>query len=90
MARDFSHFIGKHVVVDTDSDLYYLGVLANADEHFITLERADVHHARESASTRETYIMDSKKFGVRENRKVVKILMPRVVSVSLLEDVAEY
>jgi small nuclear ribonucleoprotein (snRNP)-like protein len=90
MDGEFEQFVGKHVVVDTDSDLYYIGVLKGADASFLTLENADIHHAEESATTRETYIMDSKKYGVRANRKAVKILRSRIVSVSLLDDVVEY
>jgi len=90
MQGGFEKFAGKQVVVDTDSDLYYIGVLVDADGNFLTLENADVHHGDESTTTRETYIMDSKKFGVRENRKTVKILLARVVSVSLLEDIIVY
>jgi hypothetical protein len=90
MHEEFGQFAGKCVVVDTDSDLYYIGVLAGVDASFVTLEGADVHHARESTSTRESYIMDSKKYGVRENRKTVKVFLARIVSISLLEDVIEY
>jgi hypothetical protein len=90
MHGGFEQFAGKQVVVDTDSDLYYIGVLTDINANFVTLANADVHHGDESTTTRETYIMDSKKYGVRENRKTVKILLARIVSVSLLEDVIEY
>ncbi len=90
MSGGFENFIGKRVVIDTDSDLIYLGRVTGANDCFLTLENADVHHTDESASTRDAYVADSKKFGIRENRRLVKLLKSRVVSISLLEDVIEY
>jgi len=80
----------QYVVVDTDSDYVYLGKLLSISGHFITLGHADAHDRQESASKNEKYILDSKKYGVRTNRREVHIRLERVVSYSLLDDVTDY
>jgi hypothetical protein len=81
---------GQVVVVDTDSDYLYIGKLLGVSGSFITLEEADVHDRRESASMNEKYVLESKKYGVRSNRREVHIRFQRIVSYSLLEDVIDY
>ncbi|MCX5877548.1 MAG: hypothetical protein NTY44_00340 [Deltaproteobacteria bacterium] len=80
----------KCVVVDTDSDYVYIGRLLGVTGQFITLGEADVHDRRESSSKNEKYILESKKYGIRSNRKEVNIRLERIVSYSLLEDVTDY
>ena len=81
---------GQYVVVDTDSDYLYIGKPLGVSGSFITLEEADVHDRRESASMNEKYVLESKKYGVRSNRREVHIRFQRIVSYSLLEDVFDY
>jgi hypothetical protein len=81
---------GQVVVVDTDSDYLYIGKLLGVSGSFIILEEADVHDRRESSSMNEKYVLESKKYGVRSNRREVHIRFQRVVSYSLLEDVIDY
>lgn len=81
---------GQYVVVDTDSDYLYIGKLLEVTGPFITLGDADVHDRRESSSMNEKYVLESKKYGVRSNRKEVHIRLERIVSYSLLEDVTDY
>lgn len=82
--------VGQTVVVDTDSSYVYLGTLAEVQDHFVVLKDADVHDRRESPSTKEQYIMEAKRFGVKANRKDVKVRKAMVVSVSRLDDVLAY
>jgi hypothetical protein len=81
---------GQYVVVDTDSEYLYIGKLLAVSGPFITLEEADVHDRRETSSMNEKYVLESKKYGVRSNRREVHIRFQRVVSYSLLEDVIDY
>jgi hypothetical protein len=81
---------GQYVVVDTDSDYLYIGKLLGVTGLFITLGEADVHDRRESSSMNEKYVLESKKYGVRSNRREVHIRFQRMVSYSLLEDVIDY
>jgi hypothetical protein len=79
--------IGQIVVVDTDSRYVYLGTLDRVEEHFVVLRDVDAHERGESPSTKEQYIMDTKKFGVKPNRREVSVRKALVVSVSKLDDI---
>ncbi|MBI2899877.1 MAG: hypothetical protein HYY17_06815 [Planctomycetes bacterium] len=83
-------YVGQVVVVDTDSQFVYLGTLKEAGERFVVLADADAHDARQSASTKEQYVMDTKRFGVKPNRREVAVRTELVVSLSRLEDVVLY
>ena len=87
---DWARWVGQVVVVDTDSEYLYLGTLDKVLDHFIVLKDADAHDRRESPSTKEQYTMDSKRFGVKVNRKEIQIRIAKVVSFSRLEDVVLY
>jgi len=87
---EIADMVGKFVVVDTTTPLLYIGRLAEIGDYFITLEDVDVHDSNESPSTKEVYCIDAKKFGVKKNRRSVRIVKSIVASISLLEDVIEY
>jgi hypothetical protein len=80
----------QYVVVDTDSDYVYIGKLLGVSGPFITLGDADVHNRRESSSSNEKYVLESKKYGIKRSRREVHIRLQRLVSFSLLEDVIDY
>jgi hypothetical protein len=79
--------VGTVVVVDTDSRFVYLGTLDRVENDFLVLKDVDAHDRRESPSTKEQYIMDTKKFGVKPNRREVNVRKDLVVSISKLDDV---
>ncbi len=83
-------FVGKVVVVDTNSSYVYLGTLTKVTDHFVLLAEVDAHDRHETPSTKERYILDSKRHGVRANRKEVSIRKEMVISLSLLDDVVDY
>ena len=89
-AVEILSYLGQYVVVDTDSDYLYIGKLLGVTGPFITLGEADVHDRRESSSMNEKYILESKKYGIRSNRREVRIRFQRMVSYSLLDDVTDY
>lgn len=82
--------VGQVLVVDTDSSYLYLGTLARVEDHFVVLTNVDVHDRNESQSTKDQYIMDTKRFGVKANRKEVAVRKSVVVSASRLDDVITY
>lgn len=82
--------VGKVVVVDTDSRFVYLGTLSRVETEFLVMTDVDAHDRRESPSTKEQYIMDTKKFGVKANRKEVSVRKSMVISVSKLDDIIGY
>lgn len=83
-------YLEKLVVVDTRSVYTYLGTLVNATPDFLTLRDVDVHDQRDSGTTRELYIIESVKFGIKVNRREVKVAQREIVSVSLLADIVQY
>jgi hypothetical protein len=83
-------FIGKIVVVDTDSRVVYLGTLSEVTPEFLKVKDVDVHDAEETTTSKERYIMQARAFGVHPNRKEVSVRLKTIVSVSLLDDVILY
>jgi ferredoxin-fold anticodon binding domain-containing protein len=86
----WEEFVGKKVIVDTDSNFVYVGTLKEITVDFVILEEADVHDRREGPSTKEQYLISLKKYGITPSRKRVSVRKQLVVSLSLLEDVLEY
>jgi len=89
-AGSLSELLHREVVLDTRGAFLYIGTLAAADEWFYTLEDADVHDGAEGGSTKEVYIMEAAKFGVKKNRRTVLVRNSEVISLSLLDDVIKY
>jgi small nuclear ribonucleoprotein (snRNP)-like protein len=84
---EFEKLIGQEVVLDVVSQYVYLGTLTGADDKYIVLERADVHDLRDTKTTRELYVLDSRRYGIRSNRDRVLVRLDEVVSQSALTDV---
>jgi len=77
----------KKIVVDTRSSWIYIGVLKKVMDNCLVLSDVDVHDNRDVHSSKEKYVLDSKKTGVKSNRENVFINLDYVVSFSLLDDV---
>jgi hypothetical protein len=81
--------IGAKVVVDLRGQYVCLGTLQRVDEHFLELRNADLHDLRDTDTTRENYVAESCRTGVKRNRRSVLVVRAEVVAVSRLEDVVE-
>lgn len=86
----WSPWVGQIVVVDTSSNYVYIGTLAAVQDHFIEMKEVDVHDRGEGLSTKERYIMEVKRFGVKPNRREVSIRKSSIVSLSRLDDILVY
>lgn len=75
------------VVLDVAGPYVYLGRLVGWDEKFLALEDADVHDLRDTATTREEYVLAARRHGVAPNRTRVFVRTADVVSISALKDV---
>ena len=82
-------YLNEVIVVDVEPMFVYVGTLTAVSEKSAKLTDADVHDLRDSETTRERYLLDSRIHGVRSNRKEVIIRMEQIVSVSRLADVLE-
>jgi small nuclear ribonucleoprotein (snRNP)-like protein len=83
-------FVGEEVVVDTKSSLIFIGKLEEITEATFVLSDVDVHDQRESQTSREVYLIDTKRLGIRKNRGRIHILAREVISISRLADIIEY
>jgi hypothetical protein len=64
-----------------------LGTLHRIDDQYFELRNADLHDLRDTDSTRELYVADSRATGIKRNRKRVFIARGEVVGISRLDDV---
>lgn len=84
-----SDLFGQIVVLDVSSPYVYVGTLTGADDKYLILEDADVHDLRDTTTTRELYVLDTKRHSVSVNRRRVLVSRREVVSLSALADVIE-
>lgn len=89
-AERLKDYTGRVVIVDTNTTHLHVGTLASVDEWFYELTDADVHDSKTTSTTRDVYIINVRKYGVKKNRDRVLIRRDCVVSLSLLDDVTEY
>ncbi len=90
MKSEFEGFVGCEVVVDTKTPIVYIGTLTAAEESFLVLEDVDVHDISDTQTTKELYILEAKKSGIKKNRNRVHVYLKQVVSISRLDDVIQY
>jgi hypothetical protein len=83
-----ARLIGQVVVVDLKAPYVCLGTLVKLDDEFLELNDADLHDFRDSAATREVYVYDSVRLGIRRNRARVLLSRQEVVAVTRFADVA--
>jgi hypothetical protein len=86
----FARYLNTVVVVDARDRFVYVGRLVEAAPDALVLADADVHDLQDGVSSREVYVLDARRLGVRENRRDVTIRMDVVLSVSRLDDVIQY
>ena len=82
-------FVGQLVVVDLVSTYVCLGRLAGLDALHLDLRDADLHDFRDSAATREVYVYESARVGIRRNRARVLIRRDQVVGVTRFDEILE-
>ena len=79
--------VGCEVVLDTPGTIVYLGKLMSYSSEGYWLESADMHNTAEGHATREQYVVEAARDGIRVNRERVFVLRHTVISVSALSDV---
>jgi small nuclear ribonucleoprotein (snRNP)-like protein len=84
-----AELIGQDVVVDLRSTYVCMGRLVGLDRSFLELIDADLHDFRDSAATREVYVYDSVRLGIRRNRARVLLRLDDVVAVTRFDDILE-
>ena len=90
MKNIFKKYIKKKIVVDTNSSWIYIGTLKNVGENSIELTDVDVHDSKDTATTKEIYLVHSKETGIKSNRESVFINLDYVVSFSPFVKVKQF
>jgi small nuclear ribonucleoprotein (snRNP)-like protein len=80
--------IGQVVVVDLKSAFVCMGTLVSCDQQFLELEDVDLHDFRDSPATREVYVYDSVRLGIRRNRTRVLVRQDDVLAIGRFADIA--
>ena len=80
-------WVGETVVVDLSGPFVCIGTLAAVDAGFLTLTDVDFHDLRDSNATRESYVIDSRRVGVRRNRAKALVKLSEVVAVTRFDDI---
>ena len=81
--------LGQVVVIDLKSTYVCLGTLVAYDAAYLELLDADLHDFRDSTATREVYVYDSVRLGIRRNRERVLVRIDDVVAITRFSDIAE-
>ncbi len=88
--RELEELVGHVIVADVKDPHLFIGTLSRVGQSVLVLTDADVHFCGDSLTTTELYLVETRKNGVRPNRREVYVLRSEVVSISRLEDVIEY
>ena len=88
--ESWARFVGQIVVIDTSSSFVYIGTLTEVLDNFLVMRDVDAHDRSEGQATKERYVMETKRFGVKSNRREVAVRKSVIVSVSKLDDVVVY
>ena len=81
-----TELLGRVIVIDTKSSLVAIGKLTRIAADCLVLEEVDVHDREEGYSSKELYVINACKFGIRANRQKAYIPRDTIIAVSALED----
>ena len=54
------------------------------------MSEVDVHDRNDIEISKEKYVLDTRRFGIKKNRKKVYIIRDRVISISEIEDIIKF
>jgi small nuclear ribonucleoprotein (snRNP)-like protein len=84
-----AELLDQEIVIDLRSPYVCLGTLRGLDAEFLDVADADLHDFRDSKATREVYVYDSARLGIRRNRARVLIRRADVVGITRVRDISE-
>lgn len=90
MRETLKKFLNKKIVVDTRSSWIYIGTLESIGKNSIELSDVDVHDSKDTPTTKEIYLLDSKKTGIKSNRDRTFVSLDYIISFSPLKDVKSF
>lgn len=86
----WQEYLGQEVVLDMSAPYVYIGQLVEERGGYLVLTNADAHDLRDTTTTREKYVLDTREHGIRPNRAEVLVDLRHVVAISRLADVLTY
>jgi hypothetical protein len=89
MSHAWQDCVGQIVVLDLVSPFVCVGLLVEVDRDCLLLEDVDLHDLRDTATTREAYVLEVRRHGTTSNRRRIWVSIREVVSLSRLEDVID-
>ena len=90
MREELEKFKGKKIVVDTSTSWVYIGELKEVLKSCIVMVDVDVHDNSDVSSSKERYVLDSRRTGVKNNREEVIVNLDFIISFSPLEKVIHF
>lgn len=81
--------LNERVVLDTATQIVYIGNLVRMTDHVFVLTDADMHDCRDGHASKEVYLVEAYRDGVTPNRRRVIVMRSTVISVSALSDVID-
>ncbi len=90
MKKDLEQYLNKTIVIDSNSSWIYVGMLEKVTHDCVVLSNVDVHDNDDTPTSKERYVLECKKTGIKSNRHAVNVKMEHIVSFSLLEDIKEF
>jgi hypothetical protein len=81
--------LSQEVVIDMSSTFVCIGTVTRFDDQFIELKDADVHDLRDTETSRENYVVESKRTGIKRNRRRVLVDRKKIVAIAPLRDVVD-
>jgi hypothetical protein len=82
-------FVGQKVVLDLRGPFVCLGRLIAYDDHFLDIRDGDLHDLRDTQTTRENYVVSSKRTGIKHNRKRLLVARADVIALALFKDIID-
>lgn len=80
-------YLNQVVVADLDEMYLVIGTLVAVDEWHLSFVDADLHDHHEANCTKDVYLLETRKLGIRANRRRVDIPRHRLLALGRLEDV---
>lgn len=87
MTDPLERMVSETVVLDTATQIIYIGQLVEVTETNLVLENADMHDCREGHAGKDAYLAETRQTGVTVNRRRIVVMRSAVISTSLLQDV---
>jgi len=87
MKEAFERYLNQRIVIDTKSAWIYIGTLEEILSGCVKLSEVDAHNNKDVVTSKELYVLESKKTGIKVNRNLAFVSFNHVVSFSPLEDI---